>query len=35
MRFEYPVLIMFATLGMMLMISANDLLSLYMGLEMQ
>jgi len=35
MRFEYPILIMFATLGMMLMISANDLLSLYMGLEMQ
>jgi NADH-quinone oxidoreductase subunit N len=34
-RFEYPILIMFATLGMMLMISANDLLSLYMGLEMQ
>ena len=35
MRFEYPVLIMFATLGMMLMISANDLIALYMGLEMQ
>ena len=35
MRFEYPILIMFATFGMMLMISANDLMALYMGLEMQ
>lgn len=35
MRFEYPVLILFATLGMMLMISANDLIALYMGLELQ
>ena len=34
-RFEYPVLILFATLGMLLMVSANDLLMLYMGLEMQ
>jgi NADH-quinone oxidoreductase subunit N len=34
-RFEYPVLILFATLGMMLMVSANDLMSLYMGLELQ
>jgi NADH-quinone oxidoreductase subunit N len=34
-RFEYPVLLMFATLGMMLMISANNLLSLYMSLELQ
>ncbi len=34
-RFEYPVLVMFATLGMMLMISANNLISLYLGLEMQ
>jgi NADH-quinone oxidoreductase subunit N len=34
-RFEFPVLILFATLGMMLMISANDLISLYLGLEMQ
>jgi NADH-quinone oxidoreductase subunit N len=32
---EYPVLIMFATLGMMLMISASNLLSLYVGLELQ
>ncbi len=34
-RFEYVILIIFATLGMMLMISANNLLSLYLGLEMQ
>ena len=34
-RFEYPVLIVFATLGMFVMVSANDLLSLYVGLEMQ
>jgi NADH-quinone oxidoreductase subunit N len=33
--FEYPVLILLATLGMLLMISANDLISLYMGLELQ
>ncbi len=32
---EYPVLIMLATVGMMLMISANDLISLYMGIELQ
>jgi NADH-quinone oxidoreductase subunit N len=34
-RFEYPVLIVFATLGMMLMVSAGDWLSLYVGLELQ
>lgn len=34
-RFEYPVLILFATLGMLLMVSANDLIMLYMGLELQ
>src|SRR3954462_7739211 len=34
-RFEYPVLVLFATLGMMLMISANDLMTLYVGLELQ
>jgi NADH-quinone oxidoreductase subunit N len=34
-RFEYPVLILFSTLGMMLMISANDLMSLYMAIELQ
>jgi NADH-quinone oxidoreductase subunit N len=34
-RFEYPVLILIATLGMMMMISANDLIALYLGLELQ
>ena len=34
-RFEYPVLILFATVGMLLMISANDMMSLYLGLELQ
>ncbi|MFN4273861.1 MAG: NADH-quinone oxidoreductase subunit NuoN [Aliihoeflea sp.] len=33
-KFEYPVLIMLATLGMLLMISANDMISLYLGLEL-
>jgi NADH-quinone oxidoreductase subunit N len=32
---EYPVLVMLATIGMLLMISANDLISLYMGIELQ
>lgn len=35
MRVEYPILVVFSTLGMMLMISANDLIALYMGLELQ
>jgi NADH-quinone oxidoreductase subunit N len=34
-RFEYPILVVFAAIGMMMMISANDLISLYMGLELQ
>src|SRR5665213_1002753 len=34
-RFEFPVLIVTATFGMLLMISANDLISLYLGLETQ
>jgi NADH-quinone oxidoreductase subunit N len=33
-RFEYPVLALFATVGMMVMISANDLMAVYMGLEL-
>jgi NADH-quinone oxidoreductase subunit N len=33
-RFEYPILISFAVLGMMMMVSAGDLIALYMGLEM-
>lgn len=32
---EYPVLVLFATLGMMLMVSAESLLGLYVGLELQ
>lgn len=34
-RFEYPVLVLLATLGMMMMVSANDFLALYLGLEIQ
>ncbi len=34
-RFEYPLLIVLATLGMLAMISANGLISLYLGLELQ
>ena len=34
-RFELPVLMLLATLGMMLMVSSSSFLSLYMGLELQ
>jgi NADH-quinone oxidoreductase subunit N len=34
-RFEYPVLILYATVGMMMMVSANNLMALYLGLELQ
>jgi NADH-quinone oxidoreductase subunit N len=34
MRAEYPVLVIFAALGMGIMVSAGDLLTLYIGLEM-
>ncbi len=34
MRAEYPVLILFAAVGMGLMVSANDFMSLYLGLEL-
>src|SRR5690606_13623179 len=34
-KFEYSVLVLLATLGMMAMVSANDLMSLYVGLELQ
>ena len=33
--FEFPVLIVLATLGMMLMISANDFLGVYLAIELQ
>ena len=35
LRFEYPVLILMSAAGMMLTISANDLISLYLALEFQ
>jgi NADH-quinone oxidoreductase subunit N len=34
-RFEFPVLIALATLGMFVMVSAQDLISLYVGVELQ
>jgi NADH-quinone oxidoreductase subunit N len=33
-RFEFAVLLLFATVGMMVMVSANDLIALYIGLEL-
>jgi NADH-quinone oxidoreductase subunit N len=35
LKFEYPVLILLSTAGMLMMISANDLIALYLGLELQ
>jgi NADH-quinone oxidoreductase subunit N len=35
LRFEYPLLIALAVVGMMMMVSAGDLIALYMGLELQ
>lgn len=35
LKFEYPILIALANLGMMMMVSAGDLMALYMGLELQ
>ncbi|WP_024506890.1 NADH-quinone oxidoreductase subunit NuoN [Bradyrhizobium sp. ARR65] len=32
--FEYPILVVLSTLGMMVLISAGDLISLYLGLEL-
>ncbi|MCR4376617.1 MAG: NADH-quinone oxidoreductase subunit NuoN [Rhodospirillales bacterium] len=34
-RFEYAVLVLLATVGMMMMVSAFNLMSLYIGLELQ
>jgi NADH-quinone oxidoreductase subunit N len=34
-RYEFCILVLFASVGMMMMISANDLISLYIGLELQ
>ncbi len=35
LKFEFPILISLAVVGMMMMVSAGDLMSLYMGLELQ
>jgi NADH-quinone oxidoreductase subunit N len=35
LKFEFPVLVLLATTGMLMMISANDLIALYVGLELQ
>jgi NADH-quinone oxidoreductase subunit N len=34
-RFEFPILILFATAGMMMMVSAHDLIAFFMALELQ
>lgn len=34
-RFEFPLMMLFSLIGMMVMISANDFLTFYMGLELQ
>jgi NADH-quinone oxidoreductase subunit N len=34
-RFEFPILIVLAVLGMFVMVSARDLISLYVGVELQ
>ena len=34
-RFEIPILILFSSLGMMVLISSNDLISMYLGIELQ
>ena len=35
LKFEYPLLIALSAVGMMMMVSAGDLMALYMGLELQ
>jgi NADH-quinone oxidoreductase subunit N len=34
-QFEFPIVLLLSVLGMMMMVSANDLISLYVGLELQ
>ena len=34
-RFEIPILILFSSLGMIILISSNDLISMYLGIELQ
>jgi NADH-quinone oxidoreductase subunit N len=35
LKFEFPILVLFAATGMLMMISAYDLIALYVGLELQ
>ncbi len=35
LRFEYPILVALSVVGMMVMVSSADLMTLYMGLELQ
>ncbi|HHI82611.1 MAG TPA: NADH-quinone oxidoreductase subunit N, partial [Rhizobiales bacterium] len=35
LQFEFPLLVTLASVGMMVMVSAGDLIALYMGLELQ
>ncbi|UWQ22847.1 NADH-quinone oxidoreductase subunit NuoN [Jannaschia sp. W003] len=35
LKFEYPLIVTLAVVGMMVMVASNDLLTLYMGLELQ
>ncbi len=35
LRFEFPILVSLSVVGMMMMVSAGDLMALYMGLELQ
>lgn len=35
LKFEYPILVALSVVGMMVMVSAGDLMALYMGLELQ
>ena len=35
LRFEFPMLVALSVVGMMMMVSAGDLMALYMGLELQ
>ncbi len=34
-RFEYPILVLLCTLGMLVMVSSNDIIAMYLGLELQ
>jgi len=34
-KFEYPIIILLSVLGMFFMVSANDLILFYLGLELQ